>query len=317
MVRAETTAAPPAKKPGDRRLTALRRFAIGITLLNLLGQTLFGFEPPWAALVAAPLAAYAAELLLETVEAWSAGRAPRYRGGVRACVDFLLPPHITGCAVAMLLYGNARLMPVVFAAVVAIASKTLLRAPLGRGRRHFLNPSNLGITVALLLFPWVGLAMPYQFTERFTGWGDVALPLVVLTVGSLFNFKLTGKLPLAAGWVGGFALQAVLRTTVLGTSTISALLPMTGVAFILFTFYMVTDPATTPVTPRAQVAFGATVAAAYGLLMAAHVVFGLFFALTAVSLGRGLLLWTTHWLRRGAPTSLPLPVAARLETGAG
>ena len=53
---------------------------------------------------------------------------------------------------------------------------------------------------------------------------------------------------------------------------------MTGVAFLLFTFYMVTDPATTPSTPRGQIAFGAAVAAAYGLLMAFHVVFGLFFA---------------------------------------
>ena len=32
---------------------------------------------------------------------------------------------------------------------------------------------------------------------------------------------------------------------------------MTGVAFLLFTFYMVTDPATTPVTRRGQIAFGA------------------------------------------------------------
>ena len=38
-------------------------------------------------------------------------------------------------------------------------------------------------------------------------------------------------------------------------------------AFLLFTFYMVTDPGTTPVEPRGQIAFGAVVAAAYGVLM--------------------------------------------------
>jgi hypothetical protein len=66
---------------------------------------------------------------------------------------------------------------------------------------------------------------------------------------------------------------------------------MTGVAFILYTFYMVTDPATTPEGRLEQVVFGASVAATYGLLMVAHVVFGLFFALTTVSAVRGVMLW--------------------------
>jgi hypothetical protein len=62
---------------------------------------------------------------------------------------------------------------------------------------------------------------------------------------------------------------------------------MTGVAFILYTFYMVTDPATTPSSTQSQVAFGLGVAAIYGLLMVGHVVFGLFFALTIVCAIRG------------------------------
>jgi hypothetical protein len=49
---------------------------------------------------------------------------------------------------------------------------------------------------------------------------------------------------------------------------------------------MVTDPATTPERPRSQVVFGLTVAGTYGLLMAFHVVFGLFFALSLASLAR-------------------------------
>ena len=63
---------------------------------------------------------------------------------------------------------------------------------------------------------------------------------------------------------------------------------MTGVAFILYTFYMVTDPATTPNKPREQFLFGASVAVAYGFLMVFHIVFGLFFALTIVCTLRGL-----------------------------
>jgi hypothetical protein len=94
-------------------------------------------------------------------------------------------------------------------------------------------------------------------------------------------------MPLIAGWVAGFAAQAVLRTTVEGTATISALLVMTGTAFILYTNYMITDPGTTPAKPWRQVGFGAATAAVYGLLVAFHIAFGLFFALVIVCALRG------------------------------
>lgn len=91
--------------------------------------------------------------------------------------------------------------------------------------------------------------------------------------------------------MGGFGLQAVLRSLLLDAPLAAALLPISGVAFILYTFYMVTDPATTPTSPAGQVVFGASVATLYGLLLLTHVVFGLFFALTLVCLGRGALLY--------------------------
>src|SRR5205814_8264583 len=53
-----------------------------------------GFEQSWAHLVAAVLAAYAAELLFESVSAWSHRRPPRFVGhGLRGAVDFLLSPR--------------------------------------------------------------------------------------------------------------------------------------------------------------------------------------------------------------------------------
>ncbi len=86
-------------------------------------------------------------------------------------------------------------------------------------------------------------------------------------------------------------MQAAARHFLFGNLFLPSLNPMTGVAFLLFTFYMVTDPATTPVTRRGQIAFGAAMAAAYGLLMSFHIVFGLFFGLTLVCTGRGVLLY--------------------------
>ena len=76
------------------------------------------------------------------------------------------------------------------------------------------------------------------------------------------------------------------RHVLFGSRISGAFLPMTGMAFLLFTFYMVTDPATTPSRPAHQVLFGLSVAVAYGILMRAHVVFGLFFGLALTSSAR-------------------------------
>jgi enediyne biosynthesis protein E5 len=271
----------------DLRLAGLRRFAVAISVLNLLGHTVLGFEQSYAQVVAALLVAYVFDLTMETIDARAQRRAPRWRGGFIAAVNFLLPAHITALACAMLLYANERIGPVVFAVVVAIASKYLLRVAAANGRRHFLNPSNTGICVTLLLFPWVGIAPPYQFAEGLFGAWDWVLPAVLITLGTFLNTRFTRKLPLIAAWLLAFALQAVLRGWFADTPILAGLNPMTGVAFLLFTFYMVTDPATTPVKPAAQVLFGAGVAAAYGLLVAYHVVFGMFFALGAVCVIRG------------------------------
>jgi enediyne biosynthesis protein E5 len=281
------------------RLGGLRRFAVAITLLNILGHTWFGFEQAWAHPLVGLATAYSCELLLEWVDARCHGRAPKFTGGLKTLVDFLLSAHISGLAIAMLLYTNEQLWPVAFATSVAIGSKWLFRVPVGEGTRHFFNPSNFGITIALLLFPWVGIAPPYHFTENLSGAGDWILPGLIVLSGSFLNTRFTHRLPLIAAWLGGFALQAALRSWWFETPLMAALLPMTGVAYILYTFYMVTDPATTPNSYRAQVAFGASVALVYGLLLVAHVVFTLFFALTIVCLMRGLGLYVeAYFLRR-------------------
>src|SRR5579864_20740 len=295
--------------PRDLRLAALRRFAFAITLLNVLGHTVLGFEQSWAAPLVGVATAYAAEILLETLLAWQQGRLPRYlgAGGVGA-VDFLLSAHITGLAVSMLLYTGERLAPIAFAAAVAIGSKYVLRVgAAGGGSRHFLNPSNFGITLTLLVFSYVGITQPYMFTEKLNAVGSWVLPAVLVCAGSFLNGRFTHKLPLIAGWVGGFVLQALVRWGLFGNLPLASLMPLTGVALLLFTFYMVTDPATTPVPPWRQVGFGAAVAATYGMLLAAHVVFTPFFALTAVAMGRGALQWAAAWRLKAA--AMPQPKA--------
>ncbi len=275
----------------DMRLAALRRFATAISVLTCLGHAVLGFEQAYAHVAVALATAYSVEFVLEIVDALACHRAVAFRGGVLRVVDFLLPAHITGLACAMLLYPNDRLGPIVFAAAFGVASKSVFRARIGEGRRHFMNPSNAGIAATLLLFPWVGVAMPYQFTENLHGAGDWLVPLLFVCVGSFLNARFTRRIPLIVAWVGGFVLQAVVRNAWFGVRLVPALTPATGVAFVLFTFYMVPDPGTTPTRPRDQIWFGAAVATVYGALQVVHVVYGLFFALAIVCSVRGCVLW--------------------------
>ena len=69
------------------RLQGLRRFAIAITVLNLLGHLWFGFEQSFAQPLVAVAAAYAMELGLEALDAWSSRRRPHFTGGTGKLID--------------------------------------------------------------------------------------------------------------------------------------------------------------------------------------------------------------------------------------
>lgn len=277
------------------RLGGLRRFAIAISILNILGHTVLGFEQSWAQPLVALATAYSLELTFELLNCWANDRKPAFIGSLRNFVDFLLPAHISALAVGMLTYANDRLWVVAFAVAVAITSKMLFRAPVNGKYRHFYNPSNFGITVTLLLFSWVSISPPYHFTENLDRIGDWLLPAIIICTGSLLNAKFTRRVPLILAWLIGFVAQAAIRSVIFETPLVAGLLPMTGLPFVLYSFYMVTDPATTPYKTRSQIAFGAGVAAVYGVLVIGHVVFDLFFSLTIVCTLRAVHLYVLAW----------------------
>ncbi|MEV5606273.1 enediyne biosynthesis protein [Streptomyces sp. NPDC052299] len=286
-------------------ITALRRFAISISVLNILGYTLLGFEQPWLWPLIALAAAYTVEIGLEAVSARVDGRQARFLGGgPKGLMEFLFPAHITGLAVNMLTYVNDHVWVMIFGVVVAVGTKWVLRAPVRGRMRHYMNPSNFGIAVILVLFPWASIAPPYQFTEYLYGPADWVLPAIIIVLGTMLNAKLTGRMWLIAAWVGGFAAQAVIRGLLFGTSIPAALGMMTGTAFVLFTNYMITDPGTSPSRRGSQIAFGGSVAAMYGVITALHIAYGLFFATALVCLIRGIFLWVLDYLGK---RSIPLP----------
>ena len=290
--------------PKNMRLAALRRFAVTITVLNLLGRTVLGFENSWAQMFVALFMAYFADFVLESVDARANKRTPRYLGGgVTNFIDFLLPAHISGMAVSMLLYSGSRLLPFAFASAVAIASKALFNVKVDGAERHFLNPSNTGIAVTVFLFPVLAPIMPWQFTERLSSNWSTAFPVIIIILGTYMNWRYAKRMPLVLGWVVAFAIQGLIRCLINGLPLIVGLVPITGVSFLLFTFYMVTDPGATPRDWKEQVVFGASTAFVYFLLVLAHIGFAFFYALFIVSMCRGLYLYLRE-TRLGANASL-------------
>lgn len=291
-------------------LAALRRFALAITVLTILGHAFLGFEQSIAQPLVALATAYAMQIVLEVADTWSEGHQPRFAGGPLSLMNFLLSAPFTALAIAMLLYFNDPLWVVAFATAVAIGSETLLRAPIGRGTRHFLNPSNFGITVTRLLFPWVGLVPPWQFTANLFGAADWVLPALILVLGSYLNFRYTRRGPLIVAWLVSFILQAVLRAVLGRTSLLPSIVPATGVAALLFTFYMAPDPATTPESFGGQILFGASIAAVYAILVSLHVAFGFFYALAIVCAMRGLALYAMRFTAGRRRQSAPIATTA-------
>src|SRR3954463_2673046 len=146
------------------QLGGLRRFALAITVFNLLGHLWFGFEQSYAQPLASLASAYVTQLLLEALEAWAQHRRPRFTTGFGALVNSLLSAHISGLACAMLLYANDRIWVVCFASAVAITSKTLFRVPVGDARGAW----------PLLLFQLLIFLLLLQTGEATSHWVPVA-----------------------------------------------------------------------------------------------------------------------------------------------
>jgi len=307
----------PNKNP-KLRLFALWYFAILMIVWNILGHTYLGFEQPWAAPFVGVGTAIAVQMLLEWVDATAKNRELRFAGGPGNFLNFLPAAIIPGFACAMLLYPNERLWPIIFAVVLSIGSKVLIRAPVGEGRtQHIFNPSNFGVAATLVLFPQVGFAPPYHFTENVTGVWDWILPGFVLLTGIVIHSLFTGRMPLVLAWVIGFALQGEIRARIFDTPALVPLMPMTSAAFIVFTLYMIPDPATTPLKARRQALFGISVAMVYGIIQVLHLVFGLFFALLTVCAIRGLSLHLYHAFKSpGRAQAESAPVTPGLATPA-
>lgn len=294
-----TTTARPARDPR----TGLRTSATLATIFTIFGHFLFGFEQAWAPVFVSLAAGYSATLVFETIDARANGRTPGYvGGGFKKFADFMLSTHMTAITLAFLLYCGRQLWIVAFSAVLAIGSKYLLRVNLGGRMRHFMNPSNFAIVVVLACFQWTGI-IPWGYTATLHGFWDVALVLFIVMLGSRLNILFTGRVPTILAWLSGFIVFGTIRALIMGDPVVAQFVPLTGIPLILFTFYMITDPMTSPSRLRSQILFGGGIALAYSVLLVLEVQYTMFYAVTVVAALRGM--WLFAESRNLVPSAAP------------
>jgi len=269
----------------------LRIAATVATVFTILGHTVFGFEQSVAHVFVAMVTGYSCALLFEAVDARANARRPGFAGGgPLRVIDFLVSAHMTAITISFLIYTNSQFWVLAFIVAVAIGSKYFLRIELGGTLRHFMNPSNLGLAAGLILYQWTAV-MPWAVTIALHGPALWILPGVVLMLGLRLNILYTGRMPLVGSFLLGFVVQAIVRSHFLGNPLTAELGVLTNVPLALFTFYMITDPQTSPSNTRGQVVVGLAIATCYGLLLAARVNFALLFCVTIVAAVRGVLLY--------------------------
>jgi Na+-transporting NADH:ubiquinone oxidoreductase subunit NqrB len=161
---------------------------------------------------------------------------------------------ISALSLCLMFKGNL-LVTSVIAAALSIGSKYLIRYD----GKHIFNPTNFGIILTILLTgdAWIS---PGQ-------WGSgVMLIFLIGVAGSSVLFKV-GRLDVGLTFLGVFAaLQFVRQVVYLGWELDVFVHQMSSGTLLLFAFFMITDPMTTPNAPRARVIWAASVAIlAFGL----------------------------------------------------
>src|SRR5260370_5331777 len=117
----------PNKNP-KLRLFALWYFTVLLTIWNVLGHTVLGFEQSWASPVAGLATAIGMQFLLEWVDARAKNRELRFMGGFGALANFLPAAIIPGFACALLLFPQQHLWPILFSPPPSLPSSRLIPA---------------------------------------------------------------------------------------------------------------------------------------------------------------------------------------------
>jgi enediyne biosynthesis protein E5 len=180
-------------------------------------------------------------------------------------------PLITGLSLSLLLRTAAPSLWVL-APALAIGSKFLLRW----GGKHLFNPATFAIVTLLLLSPDVWVS-PGQ-------WGDSTWLVLLLVCSGGLVLQRAGRADTAIVFLGCYAGLLCWRAWSLGDPLAIPLNQLQSGALLLFSFFMITDPRSTPDHRLGRMLFAASVALlAYWLQFCCQLRPALFYALAAMS----------------------------------
>jgi Na+-transporting NADH:ubiquinone oxidoreductase subunit NqrB len=159
-----------------------------------------------------------------------------------------LSPIITSFGLTLLLRTDDPRLAVL-AAFCSIASKFFLRV---RGR-HFFNPANLGLCAVMIAsdHAWCSPAQ----------WGESALFLLWFCALGLMVAHRAFRSDVSLAFLGAFAALRLLRVVLLGQRLAVLEHQILSGSLLLFTFFMISDPKTTPRTRAGRIVFACAVAA--------------------------------------------------------
>jgi enediyne biosynthesis protein E4 len=265
---------------GDARIP----FALLLASFTVLGTTLLGFNRSPLQIATTVLAAALLDVLLHLLL-------------VRRLL-FPLSAVISSLSLALLLnYAHdpfLMLVPV----FLTVGSKYLLTFE----GRHVINPSLFGVATTLLFFGGLITSSPaYQ-------WGGSGIMSGVIVVTALMLFLLrVGRHVLVLSFLGFYVLFLLVRAWLVRHHIPPEVLivgSLTTPPFYLFTFFMMTDPRTSPSTVRGQVLVAFLVALLDLLFHSAQSLFTFFYAAFVVQSGRFLLLHARRLGTQGLPSWL-------------
>ncbi len=156
-------------------------------------------------------------------------------------------PLISSLGLSLLLRTDVPWIPVL-AAFVAIASKFIIRF---RGK-HIFNPTNFGLAVAMLVTPRAWCS-PSQ-------WGDNAALIAWLAILGLAVAHRAFRSDISLAFLGSWLLLKASRVVYLGQRLPVLVHQLSAGSLILFAFFMISDPKTTPDSRLGRVLYAMIVA---------------------------------------------------------
>jgi len=158
--------------------------------------------------------------------------------------------YISGMSLTLLVRPTDGIWwPFAVGAFLSIASKYVLRY---RGK-HLWNPSNLGLSLLVLLAPNKVALLSHELGN------DVLANVVIWTVGLMVASR-ARVLHITISYALSFVALALLRSVIVGTPALAELAPITGPMYQLLVFFMMTDPPTTVSTKRGRILIAVLIA---------------------------------------------------------